>query len=113
MITHEKATPDSIDDYFQKKFHPLNPLFVIGRSYAMEPKCHPEHTVYDVWKELVRQRRVILSSSLFGIVLVLRLQTFHVGDSTILRFANKFLVGETSNFCHFDSTVIKESRLLA
>ena len=70
MITHENAKPKDMDDYFQKKFHPLLPIFLIGRSYTMEPKCDPKHTLFDLWKELVCPSLVILRSSLFRTVLV-------------------------------------------
>ena len=52
VITHEKARLEDMDDYFARKFHPLVPMFMIGRSYAMEPECKPSETLYDLWKDL-------------------------------------------------------------
>ena len=40
-----------LDDYFTRKFAPLHPLYVIGRSYKAEPTCHPSETLFDAWKD--------------------------------------------------------------
>ena len=40
-----------MDDYFTRKFAPLQPIYVVGRSYKAEPKCHPSETLFDAWKD--------------------------------------------------------------
>ena len=53
IITHERGNITEMDDYFARKFFPLLPLLVLGRSYAIAPECDPRVTLYDAWKELV------------------------------------------------------------
>ena len=43
-------------DYFQKKFYPLQVLYLIGRSYRASPECEPDKTLFDAWKEPVHWR---------------------------------------------------------
>ena len=50
-ITHERVRMEDQSDYFAKKIHPLRVLVLIGRSYGAEPRCKPEHTLYDAWKD--------------------------------------------------------------
>ena len=50
-MSHEKAREDEMTSYFSKKFFPAVPVYVFGRSYAAEPKCKPEQTLYDNWLE--------------------------------------------------------------
>ena len=40
-MTHELARSADMDDYFAKKFHPMEVLYVVGRSYASSPTCTP------------------------------------------------------------------------
>ena len=40
-----------MDDYFYNKFYPLQPMYVLGRSYAADPPCKPEETLFDCWKD--------------------------------------------------------------
>ena len=56
MITHEKANRDEMNDYFQRKFYPMQVVYLIGRSYKAEPTCKPDETLYDAWKELIHRR---------------------------------------------------------
>ena len=51
VITHEKARTKELDDYFALKFHPLQVMMVVGRSYKAEPECDPRHTLYDAWQD--------------------------------------------------------------
>ena len=66
VITHEKARTADMDDYFAKKFHPLQVLYVIGRSYKMSPECTPWVTLYDAWKELPCPRYVSVTLTQFS-----------------------------------------------
>ena len=50
-MSHENTNCKEVEDYFSKKFRPINPLFHVGRSYAADPKCHPSETLYDAWLE--------------------------------------------------------------
>ena len=51
-MTHEATKMAEMEDYFTKKFYPILPMYMIGRSYAMEPTCKPNQTLYDAWTEL-------------------------------------------------------------
>ena len=51
-MTHEASKMDVMDDYFTRKFWPLEVLFIINRSYVREPKCEASQTMYDGWLEL-------------------------------------------------------------
>ena len=51
VITHERARIKEMDDYFARKFEPLQVMMVMGRSYAAAPKCDPRVTLYDAWKD--------------------------------------------------------------
>ena len=53
ILTHEKAKPKLLSDYFSKKFHPLAPVMVIGRSFAADPITKQKATLWDCWKETV------------------------------------------------------------
>ena len=53
IMTHEVTKMTEMEDYFTKKFYPILPMFMIGRSYKMEPTCKPNQTLYDTWTELV------------------------------------------------------------
>ena len=55
-----------MDDYFAKEFHPLQVLYVIGRSYIMSPECTPWVTLYDAWKELPCPRYVSVTLTQFS-----------------------------------------------
>ena len=50
-MTHELSKNEEMSTYFAKKFYPANPQYVVGRSYKAEPKCKPEHTLFDNWME--------------------------------------------------------------
>ena len=50
-MSHEKTREDEMTNYFSKKFYPAVPVFVLGRSCKAEPRCKPEHTLYDNWLE--------------------------------------------------------------
>ena len=66
VITHEKARVEDMSDYFQKKFHPLEVVYLVGRSYKASPQCKPEETLFDAWKDLVRRKLFGLTSSQFA-----------------------------------------------
>ena len=51
-MTHEVTKMAEMEDYFTKKFYPILPMYMIGRSYKMEPNCKPNQTLYDAWTEL-------------------------------------------------------------
>ena len=51
VFTHEKTNLAYMDDYFTRKFAVIQAQFIIGRSYAAEPKCLPEQTLFDAWKD--------------------------------------------------------------
>ena len=51
IMSHEKTRENEMTNYFSKKFYPVVPVFVLGRSYTAEPKCKPEYTLYDNWVE--------------------------------------------------------------
>ena len=53
-MSHEKSDEKEMTSYFANKFRPARPLFVFGRSYAADPKCKPEHTLYDNWLDTSR-----------------------------------------------------------
>ena len=53
VITHEATRLKDSDDYLAKKLAPVVPLYIMSRSYAREPKCHPSETVFDCWKDRV------------------------------------------------------------
>ena len=50
-MTHELARATDMDDYFSKKFAPMEVLYVVGRSYAVAPECEPSKSLYYNWKE--------------------------------------------------------------
>ena len=56
----KKARAKELDDYFALKFHPLQVMMVVGRSYKAEPECDPRHTLYDAWKDHMPCTRVFL-----------------------------------------------------
>ena len=60
VITHEKARTKELDDYFALKFHPLQVMMVVGRSYKAEPECDPKVTLYDAWRDRMPCTRVFL-----------------------------------------------------
>ena len=60
VITHEKARTKELDDYFALKFHPLQVMMVVGRSYKAEPECDPRHTLYDAWRDRMPCTHVFL-----------------------------------------------------
>ena len=60
VITHEKARTKELDDYFSLKFHPLQVMMVVGRSYKAEPECDPRHTLYDAWRDRMPCTHVFL-----------------------------------------------------
>ena len=51
VITHEAQKLEDTDDFLVRKLDPLVPLFIMNRSYKMEPTCRPDDTVYDCWKD--------------------------------------------------------------
>ena len=51
VLTYEATKLRDSNDYFAKKFAPMAPLYVMSRSYAMEPKCGEEETLFDCWKD--------------------------------------------------------------
>ena len=55
-----------MDDYFAKKFHPLQVCYVIGRSYKAAPECEPDETLFDAWKDLAGRRLVIVTVAQFA-----------------------------------------------
>ena len=61
-MTHELARSADMDDYFSKKFHPMEVLYVVGRSYASSPTCTPQLSLYYNWKEHFCMRLVSVSS---------------------------------------------------
>ena len=50
-MSHESTKTAEMEDYFSRKFRPINPLFQVGRSYGLDPKCDPSETLYDAWLE--------------------------------------------------------------
>ena len=52
IMTHEAAKMTELEDYFANKFFPINPVYLIGRSYKLKPECKPAETLYDSWTEL-------------------------------------------------------------
>ena len=54
------------NDYYQKKLQPLHVLYLIGRSYKATPKCTPDKTLFDAWKDLVGRNIFGLTSSQFA-----------------------------------------------
>ena len=65
VVTHEKANRDDMNDYFQKKFYPLQVVYLIGRAYKATPTCKPDETLFDAWKELIHRRFFGLTVSQF------------------------------------------------
>ena len=51
VLTYEATKLRDSDDYFAKKFAPLVPLYIMSRSYAMEPECEPCDTLFEFWKD--------------------------------------------------------------
>ena len=52
-MTHGATKMSEMEDYFTKKFYPILPMFMIGRSYKLDPICKPKYTLYDAWTELL------------------------------------------------------------
>ena len=53
IMSHEASRMTDMEDYLRKKFAPIQPMFMIGRSYKMDPICKPKFTLYDAWTELL------------------------------------------------------------
>ena len=40
-------------DYFVKKFYPLVPILIMGRSYTSDPLRRPARNLFDSWRDLL------------------------------------------------------------
>ena len=50
LLSHEGATKQELEPYFQEVVKPLVPLVLYGRFAKREPACHKQECVYYFWR---------------------------------------------------------------
>ena len=112
VVTYPLTKLYDTDDYFAKKFSPLAPLYIMSRSYKMVPKCEPQHTLFDCWKDRFVLKPSTDHNLLDHLALLVMLVSIDVdlrayrrGPCSCLKiFAVKLCLWETSSRCLFWST---------